>query len=257
MSGRSRRSDEEPSSRLTGAFGSLEDTFREAGKQKETARTAEGRQLRPKRFVRRGVGRRWLGPVVGAITAFGVVGAGVAISTGVFTDHDRSAGSGPKPPDDIRHAPGDAYRGNAVAADPADPTLRWGVGVYPSQNGRDTCLLAGRIRGQDLGAQQNGRFSSLSKDAPGLCDDIDERHAIFATRSYFNATGDRALLYGLVDRTVTSLRLESSDASKDVNVANDGTFIVVVAGSHGFRGQQFEITAASGVKRYTLQPARP
>jgi hypothetical protein len=257
MSGRSRRSDEEPSSRLTGAFGSLEDTFREAGEQMEAARTAGERQPRPKRSVRRGVGRRWLGPVIGAITAFGVVGAGVAISTGVFTGHGRSAGSGPKPPDDIRHAPGDAYRGNAVAADPADPTLRWGVGVYPSQNGRDTCLLAGRIRGQDLGAEQNGRFSSLSKDAPGLCDDIDERHAIFATRSYFNATGDRALLYGLVDRTVTSLRFGSPGALKGVDVANDGTFIVVVAGSHGFRGQQFEITTSTGVERHTLQPARP
>lgn len=256
MSGRSRRSDEEPSSRLTGAFGSLEDTFREAGEQKEAARTAGQDRPGSKRSAGRGLGRRWLGPVVGAITAFGVVGAGVAISTGVFTGHGRSAGSGPKPPDDIRHAPGDAYRGNAVAADPTSPTLRWGVGVYPSQNGRDTCLLAGRVRAQGLGAEQDGRFSSLRRDAPGLCDDIDERHAIFATRSYFNATGDRALLYGLVDRTVTSLRLGFPGALKELDVATDGTFIVVAVGSHGLRDQQFEITSATGAERYTLQPAR-
>jgi hypothetical protein len=256
MSGRSRKSEDEPSSRLTGAFGSLEDTFREAGEQKEAADRTGERHRRARRSAGRGLGKRWLGPTIGAFTAFGVIGAGVAISTNVFTGDDGSVGAGPKPPEETRHAPGDAYRGNAVAADPMSPSLRWGVGVYPSQNGRDTCLLAGRVRGQGLGAEQNGRFSSLSKDAAGLCDDIDEQHAIFATRSYFNATGDRALLYGLVDRTVTSLRLGFPGALEELDVANDGTFIIVAAGSHGFRDQQFEITGTTGVKRYTLQPAR-
>ena len=110
--------------------------------------------------------------------------------------------------------------------------------------------------GKALGVEQDGRFTSLSKDAPGICDDLDVRHAIFNTRSYFSATGDRALLYGLVDRTVTSLRLGSPGALKDLDVANDGTFIVVADGSHGFRDQQFEIAAASGIQRYTLQPDR-
>ena len=254
MSGRSRRPDDDPPSRLTGAFGSLEDTFRKAGEREEAARSTGQRQPRSKRIPKRGLGRRWLGPVVGAITAFGAVGAGVAISTGVFTGDGGSAGSGPKPPDDIRHSPGDAYRGNAVAVDPTRPALRWGIGVYPSQNGRDTCLLAGRVRGQGLGAEKDGRFSSLSKDASGICDDIDARHAIFTTRNYFNATGDRVLLYGLVDRTVTSLRLGSPDALKELDIASDGTFIVVAEGPYGFRGQQFEITSRSGVERHMLQP---
>lgn len=255
MSGRSQRPDQEPPSRLTGAFGSLEDAFREAGEREEAARSTGVRQPRSKRSPKRVRGRHWLGPVVGAITAFGVAGAGVAISTGVFTGDGGSVGSGPKPPDDIRHAPGDAYRGNAVAVDPTSPAMRWGIGVYPSRNGHDTCLLAGRVRGQGLGAEKDGRFSSLSKDASGICDDIDARHAIFTTRSYFNATGDRALLYGLVDRTVTTLRLGVPGALKELDVATDGTFIVVAAGSHGLRGQQFEITSAAGVERYMLQPA--
>lgn len=256
MSRRWRERDEEPPARLTGAFGNLEDTFREAGKQKEAARAAGARQPAAGRSAGRGIGRRWLGPVIGAITAFGVVGGGVAISTGVFTGDGGSVGAGPQPPEETRHAPGDAYRGDAVAVDPMRPTLRWGIGVYPSQNGRDTCLLAGRVRGQGLSAEQNGRFSSLSNDAPGLCGDLDERHAIFTTRSYFNATGDRALLYGLVDRTVTSLRLGPPGALKDLDVANDGTFIVVAKGPLGFRGQQFEITSATGVERNTLQPVQ-
>lgn len=256
MSGRSRKSDEQPPSRLTGAFGTLEDTFREAGQQMEAARSGGERQPATRDAARRGVGRRWLGPVIGAISAFGVVGGGVAISTDVFTADGGSAGSGPKPPEETRHAPGDAYRGNALAVDPTRPGVRWGVGVYPSQNGRDTCLLAGRVRGQSLGVEQDGRFTSLSKDAPGSCADLDAGHAIFKTRSYFSATGDRALLFGLVDRTVTSLRLGSSGALKDLDVANDGTFIVVVVGSRGFRDQQFEITTASGTQRYTLQPER-
>ncbi|MET0602225.1 MAG: hypothetical protein ABW167_09575 [Baekduia sp.] len=254
MSGRARKPDEQPPTRLTGAFGALEETFREAGEQKEAAGRAREQQSGTRRFPGRAVGRRWLGPVIGTITAFGVVGAGVAISTDVFTDDGGSAGSGPKPPGDILHAPGDAYRGSAVAVDPRKPTLRWGVGVYPSQNGRDTCLLAGRVRGQALGAEQDGRFTSLRKDAPGLCNDIDVEHAVFTTRSYFNSTGDRALLYGLVDRAVKTLRLGLPGALKELEVATDGTFIVVVEGPYGFRGQQFEITTDTGVKRYTLQP---
>lgn len=256
MSRRWRKQNEGPPARLTGAFGNLEDTFREAGEQKEAARTAVERRPGTRRSTGRGRGRRWLGPAIGTIAAFSVLGGGVAISTGVFTGNGGSAGSGPTPPDEIRHAPGDAYRGNAVAEDPTRPAVHWGVGVYPSQNGRDTCLLAGRVRGQNLSAEQNGRFSSLSKDAPGLCDDIDERHVIFMTRSYFNATGDRALLYGLVDRTVTSLRLGSSGALKDLDVANDGTFIVVAEGPFGLRDQQFEIATADGIQRHTLQPTR-
>lgn len=254
MSGRARKPDEQSPTRLTGAFGALEDTFREAGQQKQAAGRAREQQSGTRRSPGPRVGRRWLGPVIGAITAFGVAGAGVAISTDVFTADGGSVGPGPKPPADTLHAPGDAYRGNAVVVDPRRPTLQWGVGVYPSQNGRDTCLLAGRVRGQALGAEQDGRFTSLRKDAPGLCGDIDVEHAVFTTRSYFNATGDRALLYGLVDRAVTSLRLGPPGALKELEVATDGTFIVVADGSHGFRDQQFEITTEAGVKRYTLQP---
>jgi hypothetical protein len=256
VSKRSPRPDDGSPARLTGAFGSLEETFREAGEQKEAARRAGERQPATRRDVGRSVGRQWLGPVIGAITAFGVVGAGVAISTDVFLADGGSTGSDPDPPAETRHAPGDAYRGNALAVDPAKPRVRWGVGVYPSQNGRDTCLLAGRVRGQALGVEQDGRFTTLSKDAPGSCANLDAAHAIFKTRSYFNATGDRALLFGLVDRTVTSLRLGSPGALKDLEVASDGTFIVVADGSHGLRGQQFEITSAAGVERHTLQPDR-
>jgi hypothetical protein len=253
VSRRSRKPEEEQPVRLTGAFGNLEDTFREAGKKLEQERGARETQRGVRRWPRHGLGRRALGPIVGGILATCAVGAGVAISTDVFTADGGSAGSGPKPPEETRHAPGDAYRGNAVATDPQQPTVRWGVGVYPSQNGRDTCLLAGRVRGQGLGVEHNGRFTSLSKDAPGFCDDIGVRHAIFATRSYFNATGSRTLLYGLVDRTVASLRLGLPGALKELDVARDGTFILVVDGTKALRGQQLEIKTANGIERYTLQ----
>jgi hypothetical protein len=253
MSRRVREPDDEQPPRLTGAFARLEDTFREAGTKKELERETQEKRRRVRWSPRQRLGRRALGPVVGGILATCVVGAGVAISTDIFTADGGSAGSGPKPPDETRHAPGDAYRGDAVAVDPTRPTVRWGVGVYPSQNGRETCLLAGRVRGHGLGVEQDGRFTSLSKDAPGSCDDIDVQHAIFTTRSYFNATGDRTLLYGLVDRTVTSLHLGFPGALKELDVANDGTFIVVAAGPNALRGQQFQIASTSGIERYTLQ----
>jgi hypothetical protein len=257
MSRRSRKPEEEQQPvRLTGAFGSLEDTFREAGKKLEQERAGRETQRGAMRSRRHGLGRRALGPFIGGLLATGAVGAGVAISTDIFSADGGSAGSGPKPPEQTRHAPGDAYRGDAVAADPEQPAVRWGVGVYPSQNGRDTCLLAGRVRGQGLGVEHSGRFTSLSKDAPGFCDDIDVRHAIFATRGYFNATGNRTLLYGLVDRTVTSLRLGLPGALEELDVAKDGTFIVVAAGTKALRGQLLEIETAKGIERYTLQRGR-
>jgi hypothetical protein len=254
MRRRSRKPDDEHPVRLTGAFGRLEDAFREAGAKQDQERKLNEQRLGAGRSVREALGRRALGPVVGMVAAFSAVGVGVAISTDFFAADGGSVGSGPKPPSETRHAPGDAYRGNAIAVDPTRPELEWGVGVYPSQNGRDTCLLAGRVRGQALGVEQDGRFTRLSKDAPGTCGDIDVRHAIFSTRSYFNATGNRTLLYGLVDRTVTSLRLGPLGALKELDVANDGTFIVVASGTNALRDQQFEITGATGTERYILQP---
>jgi hypothetical protein len=254
MRRRSRKPDEEQPVRLTGAFGRLEDTFREAGAKKDQERELHEQRLGARQPVRAGLGRRALGPVVGTVAAFGVVGAGVAISTDFFAADGGSVGAGPKPPAETRHAPGDAYRGNAIAVDPSIPALRWGVGVYPSQNGRDTCLLAGRVRGQALGVEQDGRFTRLSKDAAGFCDDIDVRHVIFTTRSYLNATGDRTLLYGLADRTVTSLRFGPPGALKALDVASDGTFIVVASGTNALRDQQFEVIGTTGTERYTLQP---
>jgi hypothetical protein len=254
MSRRLRKPDEPPPSRLTGAFGMLEDTFREAGEQKEAARGAKERQPGATRSPGRGLDRRWLGPVIGAITAFGVVGVGAAISTDVFTGDGGSAGPGFKPPVDTRHSPGDAYRGEAVAVDPKRPAVRWGVGVYPSREDRRTCVIAGRVRGPGLGVEHDGRFTGLSRDVPGSCDYVDGRHTIFTTRSYFKATGDRALLYGYADRTVKSIRLGLPSALKELDIASDGTFIVVAEGPHALRGQELVIVGTTGTERYALQP---
>ncbi len=253
MSRRSRKPDEEHPTKLTGAFGSLEDTFREAGMRKEAERETGERQLGTLRSPGRGVRRRWLGPALGAITAFGVVGAGVAISTDVFTADGGSVGSGPKPPVETRHAPGDAYRGNAVAVDPDRRAVRWGVGVYPSRDHRQTCVVAGRVRGESLGVEQDGRFTGLSKDVPGYCDFVNGRHTIFTTRSYFKVAGDRTLLYGYADRTVKSMRLGLPGALKQLPIASDGTFIVVADGPYALRGQQLVITGTAGDERYSLQ----
>jgi hypothetical protein len=254
MSRRSRRPDEEHPVKLTGAFGSLEDTFREAGIRKETARDVGERQSGTLRSPGRGFRRRWLGPVLGAITGFGVVGAGVAISTDVFTADGGSAHLDPKPPSETRHAPGDAYRGDAVAVDPQRPAVRWGVGVYPGRHDRRTCVIAGRVRGEGLGVEQDGRFTGLSRDVPGYCDYVDGRHTIFTTRSYFKAAGDRTLLYGYADRTVRSMRLGLPGALKELDIASDGTFIVVAEGPYALRGQQLLIAGTAGNERYTLQP---
>jgi hypothetical protein len=255
VSRRSRKpDDEEHPVRLTGAFGRLEDAFREAGMKQDQERKLQEQRAGGGQPARGGLGRRWLGPAIGALTAFGVVGAGVAISTDFFTADGGSAGSGSKPPVETRHAPGDAYRGHAVAGDPERSTVRWGVGVYPSRHDRRTCVVAGRVRGQGLGVEQGGRFTGLSRDFPGYCDFVDGRHTIFTTRSYFKATGDRTLLYGYADRTVKSMRLGLPGALRELDIASDGTFIIVAAGPNALRGQQLVIVGTTGTERYTLQP---
>jgi hypothetical protein len=254
VSRRSRKPDEEHPVRLTGAFGRLEDAFREAGMKQDQERKLLEQRAGAGQPARGGLGRRWLGPAIGALTAFGVVGAGVAISTDFFTADGGSANSGPRPPSETRHAPGDAYRGEAVAIDPERPAVRWGVGVYPSRHDRQTCVVAGRVRGEGLGVEQDGRFTGLSRDVPGYCDYVDSRHAIFTTRSYFKATGNRTLLYGYADRTVKSMRLGLPGALKELHIASDGTFIIVAAGPNALRGQQLMIVGTAGTERYTLQP---
>ena len=208
MSGRSRKQNEEPPARLTGAFGSLEDTFREAGEQKEAARTAGERQPRTRRSPGRGLGRRWLGPVVGAITAFCVVGAGVAISTDVFTADGGSAGSGPKPPDETRHAPGDAYRGNAVAADPSKTSRAMGRRRVPEPRTAATraCWPAGSA-GKRWASSKTVALRASAKMPQAYATTSMSSTPSSPRGATSDATGDRALLYGLVDRTVTSLRL--------------------------------------------------
>lgn len=254
MSRRSRKPDDQQPVRLTGAFGRLEDTFREAGAKMEQERKLSEQRIVAERSTRDGLGRRALGPVVGMVAGFCVVGAGVAISTDLFTADGGSAGSGPRAPSETRHAPGDAYRGEAMVVDPKRPAVRWGVGVYPSRHDRRTCVIAGRVRGPGLGVEQNGRFTGLSRDVPGFCDYVDSRHAIFTTRSYFKVSGNRTLLYGYADRTVKSMRLGLPGALKELDIASDGTFIIVAAGPHALRGQQLLVVGTAGTERYTLQP---
>ena len=55
---------------------------------------------------------------------------------------------------------------------------------------------------------------------------------------------------------MTSIAPWLPGALKELDVASDGTFIVVAEGPNALRDQQFEITGTSGTERYTLQPER-
>jgi hypothetical protein len=249
---------DDPPVNLTGAFGDLERVFREAGekKEEERQRSVSEQEFRGRRPSRRGFGRHLVGRVAATVFGFCLLGGGLAVGTGVFTSDDGTRGSGGGVPPETRHARGDAFRGLAVSADPTRHGQNWGVGVYPSANGHDTCVLAGTVRGAVLGMTHDGKFAGLDNTFVGQCDDVDRQHVVFTTRNYFSATGSRTLLYGYADRSVTALKVGPRNALKRLRVANDGTFLVVRTNPNALRGQLLEVDRGQLAASFTLQPER-
>jgi hypothetical protein len=217
----------------------------------EQFRQAGARKARLDRQVRR---RRWVqhvpGPVLGAVAAFLVVGGGIAVGTKVFTGDDGATLSSRDASSEVRQAPADRRLARAATADPRVTGARWGLLSYQDTRGA-TCVIPGRLLGGRIGRISGGQFAAYGQSPPGAeCGTPAGDPLLLWTRSYSMGDGTRELLYGIADRSVTTLRLLGSDAT--VPIAPDGTFLVVGVGEQAFKGRKLRVTRGGVTRDVTL-----
>jgi hypothetical protein len=208
----------------------------------EQFRHAGARKAKLDRAVRR---RRWIqhvpGPVLGAVLAFLVVGSGIAVGTKVFAGDDGSTLHGDKgAPGSVRAAPADRRLARAWVQDPSAGGVRWGMLIYQNTHG-DTCVAAGRLVGRHVGRVSGGRFAAYAASPAGAqCPAPTHDPLLLMQRHYRLGDQARTLIYGVADRTVTTLRLLG--ATGPVPIAPDGSFLIVGIGDHAFLNRRLRIT---------------
>lgn len=190
----------------------LEETFARLGRER-AGRRAPG-------------GRRAQRAVMIALAAL-LLSAAVAGAVRLLTDDGPPVPGERQLPNDIKRAPADRSLALARADDPHG-SLSWGLRSYASSSG-GRCLVAGRLKDGRLGVLRDGRFRPFASDAPGVCSPRDA-HSLVANQVY-PGTDPRTALFGFVDRTITSARVQSGGRSTPVPIATDGTFLVVWTGT--------------------------
>lgn len=220
----------------------LEDAFRTLAEQRAQPR-------RPRRRAPRYAPR----VVVIALTALLLVavaatGTKVFLGDGGTIDADPAGLKG-------RVDPAPSYRQLALVSAP-DPVERqpWGLRLFKSANG-DTCLTLGRVVGNRLGIVRQGQFQEFPTRAAGMCAPLGERHVVMAVRDFTDSViaGSRGVLFGIVDRTVTGLKLRAASGRwLPVEVKADGTFVVVRPGWKAFRQTELVVESSTGHRTVAL-----
>jgi hypothetical protein len=222
----------------------LEDSFRRLGEERVRSR----RRQRP----RLGLSR----PVLAAATSLLVV-AGAATGTKLFLGDGgalRPDAAGLDDPAGGRRslAPSFLQLARARAADPAG-AQPWGLRTYQSAGG-ETCVIVGRVVGRRLGVVRQGQFKELATSTGGLCGPLDSVHAVVSTRvpAPSERSGETAL-YGIVDRTVTSMRVvDAAGKATPVRIAADGTFLLVRDDADPFRRARMVMDGSTGRRVFPL-----
>lgn len=188
--------------------------------------------------------RRWR---AGLVTLAVALGAGaVAVAGSQLLDGATSGDRHSVPRHDVP-ARSDTKLSALRVPDPAGG-LPWGVRLYTSKLGLP-CVLVGRVKDDHLGVPSGGRFLRYPLDAPGLCSDSKDEHAAFAVRRTSTPAPGRTLVYGVVDRTVSSVVIHpEAGRSQPVTVADDGGFLLVEASPGAMRSATITMTVA-GRKR--------
>jgi hypothetical protein len=214
----------------------LEDSFRLLGEQRAHAR-------RPRRrLVVHGPRVVVIALTALLLVAVAATGTKIFLGDGGVLDPDASGLGG-------RLAPAPAYRqlAQASARDPVDHRP-WGLRTFKSAGG-ETCLALGRVVGNRLGVVAVGQFKELPARTSGVCGPLARQHLVMTSRVYFDPAidGGRTVLYGIADRTVTRLALQTeAGSSVALPIAADGTFLVVRTGTKGFAGKRLVAAGSAG-----------
>lgn len=194
------------------ALRSLGDQLAEAGhREPEPSRWRRSTKRRRMTYV----------AVAGVLAAAGAAGAASLISVG-------------EPIDEAKDVPGGLAplpQAGAIAVQADDPAggLPWGVRVYESRSGSD-CAVPGRLRGNELGFVQSGRFRPLAGDATGSCGDLDTRPFFVATEAS-KETPVHTLVYGRARIGVRQIQLAGPDGMRSAKPGRAGAFLFVYRGS--------------------------
>jgi hypothetical protein len=219
----------------------LEESFRQLGEERALTDAPPERE-RQRRRRPRGTTR----VLVIAITAL-MLAAVAATGTKVFLADGGSVPDEKQVPTQLRQAPAYRQLAQARAKDPSE-RVPWGVRVYTGASGQ-SCIIPGRVVGNRLGDVRNGRFTEIPSGAPAICASLDREHVLVLARRYsaLAVAGGRSAVFGIVDRTVTRLRIVSAQGdSAAVPIAADGTFIVIRKGLRAFHSAQVVVDGSTG-----------
>jgi hypothetical protein len=218
----------------------LEDSFRTLGEER---RRDQANVRQPWDSVSRGLPRAAVAALTGLLLiAVAATGTKVFLGDGGELPSDSAGVKG-------RLAPAPAYRqlAQATARDPIDHRP-WGLRTFKSAGG-GTCLALGRVVGTRLGVVRVGQFKELPTRKGGVCGPLATQHLVMSSRAYSDSAiaGGRTVLYGIVDRSITSLSLQpSTGRGAAVPIAPDGTFVVVRTGTTAFDGHRLVAEGSAG-----------
>jgi hypothetical protein len=220
----------------------LQREFERLGRERAAAAGATARRRGPRR-------RRTL---VLALVATLLLAAVAAAATGLLWDDDPVSSEREPLSPALERAPGDARLSPVRVPDPVEGPP-WGARTYTSRLGLP-CIYVGRVQAGRLGLVRDGRFAPYTGRVGGQCATEPDQHLTFSVRRSSEPDGGRSLVYGLVDRTVTSVALLRGVRRETLPIAPDGVFLHVSAGAEALRGAQLETVVAGRVRRTALLP---
>jgi hypothetical protein len=202
-------------------FKKLRDDLERAGREMERSMARSARRRRARRVA------------IVVLTLLGLAAA--AVGARELIDDSSPVPPDPRPlPPDRRRAVEDARLSPVQVPDPAGG-LPWGARTYTSVRG-GACVVVGRVRQGRVGVLVGRRFSPLPRAAQGACAPDADDHIAFSVRLYPGPDAGRSVVYGVVDRAVTSMSLRRLGRFSPVEIAPDGVFLVVRAGTTALRG---------------------
>lgn len=194
---------------LPPAFRALGERLHEAAQREIAAEAPQRRRVRRPR-------RLGLVAFAALFAVAGVAGAGTLIDIGAPVE--QRAGF----PEVA--TPGGPARVAVQVRDPAGG-LPWGAATYQSHAGHE-CVLAGRLRGSQLGRVENDVFRPLPPGARGGCRDLGPR-GLFYNTAVGSEQPLRILVVGRAGRDVSTVRVTTPAGTEAVRPGPGGAFLLV------------------------------
>lgn len=148
--------------------------------------------------------------------------AGVAAASAVSPTPEPA-----EPHERVAQAKLGSARSEARSADPAGGPL-WAVRTYEGLTGQ-SCLTLSRTDGKAFGPIVDGRIRDLPVDGSGSCGDLDGDRVQLLLATFAPTPKPRSVIFGRVQDAASAVEVVVAGRATDVDVAADGSFLLVVA----------------------------